>query len=276
MFGVDLRLGEQRPNGAVSGDVIFLHGFGDRIDNHDPLFQGWTRAGLRVVAFDYPSHGETTGLLSDLDLFEFTDLAELVVKVEEQTREDQNRPLFLAGWSTGGLLAIRMMQGPTLPQLGRPVAGVIAYAPGVSVYALPGDHGLITLESLTHDPNPPHKGPISPTSPLLKPLFGARLVANALLAQVEPFPTDVPALIFAGGDTDDVYAKTPDLKAWMIAQSDAGANITRIQCAGGRHELDNEAAPMGGQVRTASVDFAAAIVAKQTPGISPGGPCAPF
>src|SRR4051812_1989608 len=56
-----LRIGVMEPSGTPKADVLFLHGFADRFDNHLPLFETWRNAGLRVIAFDYPSHGETCG-----------------------------------------------------------------------------------------------------------------------------------------------------------------------------------------------------------------------
>ncbi|HVH42206.1 MAG TPA: hypothetical protein VM925_07670, partial [Labilithrix sp.] len=44
-----LRVGVMDPDGAPKADVLFLHGFADRFDNHLPLFERWREAGLRVV-----------------------------------------------------------------------------------------------------------------------------------------------------------------------------------------------------------------------------------
>ena len=67
--------------------------------------------GIRVVSFDLPSHGKTQGNhWDDLDWWSFDDLSRLVEVIDHETVEDQSRPLIIAGWSTGGLLAIRMEQ----------------------------------------------------------------------------------------------------------------------------------------------------------------------
>ena len=92
----------------IEADMLFLIGFGDRADNHGPLFNLMNEQGIRVISFDYPSHGESQ--CSNINLESFTSLSFLAQEIEEKTRENINRPLFLSGWSTGGLLALRMIQ----------------------------------------------------------------------------------------------------------------------------------------------------------------------
>ena len=89
------------------GDVLYFHGYGDTFENHLRLFKSITDAGLRVIAFDLPSHGRTSGgEWDDLDWFSFGDLADVAAVIDHETLEDSSRPLILAGWSTGGLLLI--------------------------------------------------------------------------------------------------------------------------------------------------------------------------
>ncbi len=58
---LSIRIGVAEPQGETHGDILFFIGFADRVDNHKPLFDAWTAAGFRVIAYDYPSHGETCG-----------------------------------------------------------------------------------------------------------------------------------------------------------------------------------------------------------------------
>lgn len=112
-----------------------------------------TDAGMRVIAFDLPSHGKSYGGVSDdLDWFSFTDLADVAVVIERETLEDSSRPLILSGWSTGGLLALRMAQSEKRSILSRYPSGLLLFAPAVSVPACVGDAFCqITNETLTHD-----------------------------------------------------------------------------------------------------------------------------
>jgi pimeloyl-ACP methyl ester carboxylesterase len=250
---VHLRVGTMTPRGTPKGDVLFLHGFSDRFDNHLPLFEGFRRAGLRVVAFDYPSHGETCG--RGLDRYRIKGIAELASFVEEHTRQADDRPLVVAGWSTGGLVAVRMLQAPSFA-LGREIRGAFLLAPGVDVKVLVGDKQIVTQETLTSHPNPPHRGPISPRSPLQTPLFATDLIVNARHARAASFPRDVPTFVVTGGEKEDVYANTRGVVTWVRARQDEGARVFGLTCPGGRHELDNEAEPMGGDVRANGVAFA--------------------
>lgn len=254
---VHLRIGTMTPSGPIKGDVLFLHGFSDRFDNHLPLFEQWRDAGFRVVSFDYPSHGESCG--RGLERYKIGGIARLASFVEKRTRPAEARPLVVAGWSTGGLVTVRMVQVPSLA-LERKIDGAFLLAPGVDVKLFVGDHQIVTEETLTHDPDPPHRGAISPKSPLQTPLFSADLMLNAKHARDEAFPRDVPTFVVTGGQDDDVYADTNGVVAWVEARQKEGARVFGSSCAGGRHELDNEAAPMRDDVRASGVSFATWVV----------------
>jgi alpha-beta hydrolase superfamily lysophospholipase len=273
---VHLRIGIMAPQGEPKGDVLFLHGFSDRFDNHLPLFEGWRRAGMRVIAFDYPSHGETCG--RGLDRYRINGIAKLASFVEKHTRPANDaRPFLLAGWSTGGLVSVRMLQSSGIA-LERPVAGAFLLAPGVDVRFLVGDKQIVTQETLTHDPNPPHRGPISPKSPLQTPLFAADLTLNAGHARKDAYPTKVPTFVVTGGEEEDVYADTKGVVAWVEARQKEGARVYGLGCKDGRHELDNEAAPMGPDVQKSGVEFASWVVggAAGEPPKSTSTVCTPY
>jgi len=270
---LNLRIGIQNPDGPVIGDVLYIHGFADRLDNHAPLFDAWTRAGLRVIAFDLPSHGEDSGSNNDLNYFNFEALVSLAAQVEEETKApetaDVKRPLILAGWSTGGLIITRLLQKSWLAGFSRPISGVILFAPGVSVRKFPWTFGNkigeVTLATLTHDPHPPHVGPIQPGSPFWSKLavgFAPRLVANSVLSQAEEYPLGLKTLVFSGGDAEDVYAKAWAVRGWVDEQNalrndENDANIISISCPHAMHEMDNELPEYGGvEVRETAVEFA--------------------
>ena len=252
---VHLRVGVFPAKGLPKGDVFYLPGFADRLDNHLPLFEAWSKAGLRVVSFDYPSHGESCG--RPLDRYGFEDLGRFADAVERHTREDATRPFVLSGWSTGGLVAVRTLQEGWL---GRAVKGVVLFAPAVAPRAIIGEAGFVTEGTLTRNPSPPHRGPITPKTPLATPLFAPKLLLNGALARHTHYPT-VPTLVVLGGDDTDRYVDIRGVDAWMRDVERDGGRIEGRRCAGGFHELDNEPAPMGPAVRSATSDFAGWIVA---------------
>jgi len=247
---VQLRIGEARPEAgrAVVGDVLFFHGFSDRMDNHRPLFEAWTRRGFRVVSFEYPSHGETCG--KSLAFHLYPSLARLAAQVERSTREDEQRPLLLAGWSMGGLLATRLLQG--LEPLSRPVTAAMLLTPGVAVHMFLGQ---VEAATLTRNPYPPHTGPIAPVRPSIFPI-AANLLWHADEAREERLPEGIPVLTVVGGVDEDVYAKSREVRTWVLEKRAEGAATSGLACAGGYHEIDNEPAPMGGEVCEALGRFA--------------------
>lgn len=260
-----LRVGEYLPPGPISGDVLYLPGFADRLDNHEPLFEEFNKQGFRVISFDYPSHGETFGEMNSLDYFSFSDLSHLAKYVEVKTQTDSRRPLVFAGWSTGGLLAIRMFQSNAFSSSARKPAGLILYAPGVSVHPLVGKWRVVTERTLTHNPRPPHLGSIKPKSPLEFPAFAAKLLTNAELAQLETLPANIPTLIFVGSPTADKYVKTQNVLKWTLSQRQKGVPIFGIQCPNAAHELDNEPTELGGaEVRFSSGYFLNLLLIHQT------------
>lgn len=270
---LDLRIGVQNPHGPVLGDVLYIHGFADRLDNHAPLFSEWNHAGFRVVSFDLPSHGENRGTYNDLNHFTFEKLAELAAQVEKATLVDPKRPLILAGWSTGGLLVVRIAQKNWASKFSRPVAGAILFAPGVSVRKFPWTFGnrlgMVTQDTLTHDPAPPHVGPIEPSTPFWSKLimgFSPDLMLNAALSKEQTYPAGLPTLVFIGGEHEDVYAKSHVVRAWVEEQNanreaEGAQNMVSIQCPHAMHEVDNELPEFGGvEVRRTAAAFAADVV----------------
>jgi alpha-beta hydrolase superfamily lysophospholipase len=253
---------------------LFLHGFSDRLDNHGPLFAEFNRAGLRVISFDLPGHGENSGHPNDINSWNFSSLAKLAAFIEKTVvLQTKIRPasFLLSGWSTGGLIAIRIAQGLGANELSRKISGLILFAPGVAVRPpweigektpdfMNGLVGHVTVDSLTHNLNPPHYGPISPESPVTQVRFGADLSLNALLARKEDFPARIPTLVFIAGEKEDHYADSRGLKDWVSRQQNHGKSVYSVVCEEGRHELDNELAPMGDIVRSLTAEFSSYVL----------------
>ncbi len=261
---VKLRVGIQDPEGEPVGDILYLHGFADRLDNHRALFDEWTSRGFRVISFDFPSHGDTSG--APINEFTFTKLAQVAHIVERETRVD-NRPLLVAGWSTGGLLALRMVQADTLPKFEREIKGLILFAPGVYVRNFVGQPSLeyplgeVTLETLTHDPHYSPAGELKPKSPGSHLWFALALRYNSILSQYQRLPTDLQTLIFVAGDHEDVYVRSRKLLKWSHWQILKGANIETVTLPGARHGVDFESIEFhGSMVRRRAGEFALEIL----------------
>lgn len=243
----------QTPDDGIKtkADMLFFIGFGDRADNHDPLFKLMNDQGIRVISFDYPTHGESR--CSHLDYENFTSLSDMAQEIESKTREDVHRPLIVSGWSTGGLLALRMIQNNYLSE--RFIQSMVLITPGVAVYNFVGGDGIIRERTLLQNPNPPHKGKPSPVSPFLAPIFATTLKFNSKLAREGHLPTYIPMLVLVAGEKLDKYVKTPVLKQWIKKGQTNKKNLYAFQCENSMHEMDNEINPIGLTVRNLIKDF---------------------
>ena len=246
-----IRVVSERPlDREPKGDVLFLTGFADRADNHGPLFRQITDAGFRVISFDYPSHGETQ--CWNLNFHDFSTLLTLTEFILHKPKFKSDRPLVLIGWSTGGLMAYRMVQRGYLPS--RQITGLVLLAPGIYVRKVPGEQGYVTLESLLSNPTPPHMGPIKPKSPLHYPLFGSTIVLNSVLARAQKVPK-LPTLMILGDTELDEYVETKKIIKWYKKIKTKNEHFEAFQCPGSKHELDNEIEPIGKSVRQKIVNF---------------------
>ncbi|HXH30893.1 MAG TPA: alpha/beta fold hydrolase [Bacteriovoracaceae bacterium] len=265
-FVHNIHYGVFDPASTPLGDVLYIHGYGDTFENHLPLFSAWTGKGLRVVAFDLPSHGKSAGgLRNDLNFYGFEELATLAGEVWRATSTGSNRPLFLAGWSTGGLLVTRMVQSEKMRKALPEISGVITFAPAVAPQTCVGNTFCqITNGTLTHAPELQNRS-IKPKSPFSRPVFASKLLANSQLAWHRPVKGDLPFLTFVASDTEDFYVKTPGVKLWIQSMNKKfGSSITGVQCPLARHELDNEPKEYGGdQVREMATDFFLKIIRQQ-------------
>lgn len=246
--GVNLHIGVYEAYGAAKMDAIYLPGYADVFTNHEELFDNLNQQGIRVISFDYPNHGKTeVTIWNDLNLTTFTELASYVEEVEQKTREDKTRPLALIGWSTGGLLATRILQGLGSLNKTRKITHAALITPGVSVYTCVGDKlCTITNRTLTHDQNLMDR-PISPLTPLTRPKFGAALMLNAHKSWENALPSKTKTLVFVAGDKTDKYAKSPQIKKWVEKQrSKFSSPVRAIQCNDAFHEMHNETNYYGG------------------------------
>lgn len=263
-----IRTAELRPALTPIADILYIHGYGDRFENHGSLFKAWADAGFRIITFDLPSHGESE---ESLDSYTFGRLAKLVRHLERETREDKDRPLFLAGWSTGGLIAVRTVQAKSFPKMKRKVSGLILITPGIAVRFFVGEWGVITERTLSSNPNPQHRREPSPVSPFLTPLFSMNMFfLNSPLAYYQSMPKDIPMLVFTADDQMDRYAVPEKTREWVIDQrNNSSVKVIGVECPNARHELDNElqpsSSPVGEEVIETSVMFAKIVVAKFDP-----------
>ncbi|MEZ4683444.1 MAG: alpha/beta fold hydrolase [Caldilineaceae bacterium] len=255
----EMRVGILAPDAPVA-DILFIHGHADRLDNHGALFTAWRAAGFRVIAFDLPSHGESNIL--PIDLYRVEDFAALAQLVEATTRDDPDRPLLLAGWSFGGLLATRIAQEPALlAGFSRQPAGLLLLTPAVTPYAFAGGDGIARLTTLTNNHYVVVAGPPSPAAPAQNPIFAGRLLWEARRAHSARLPQTIPTLIFAAGSTADWYVNAAGVIDWAQDQAMRGATVQLLQCPQAKHFIENEPYPIGPAVRQVATSFFQQVLA---------------
>jgi alpha-beta hydrolase superfamily lysophospholipase len=229
--------------------LVYLHGFADTADNHAPLLHAFAAAGYHVITFDYPGHGLSGG---EIRWWGLSDLADLVPEVlaEPRAHYAPGSPVVLAGWSTGATIALRVAQAwaPEVIPEGAKLAGVIAFAPAlparVVIHVNASD---LTSGDMKHAPRPV-------AVPVLGN-FAASITLESRLASAEGVPADVPTLILAGGDSEDLFANTAGTLKWVRA---AAPNVVGYQCAGAKHGIEFEPRS-GGAAQALAVEFAGSL-----------------
>ncbi len=257
-----VRIVESTPLKPVA-DLVFLHGHADRADNHQELFAAWRQAGLRVLAPDLPSHGDTS--TRPIDAWSTADLAALIGTLDRAAGH-ADRPLMLAGWSYGGLVITRILQEPAhLAALARPPSAAVLLSPAVAPLPFTGGDGIARGATLTHTLDPPVAGPPRPVSPLLNPIFTIRLLGEAWAARAGTPATDVPVLVVVAGAETDWYVDAPAVERWAQGWRTAGHRVELLVCAGARHAVDLEPWPVGPTVRTRTAEFLAGTTGTTIP-----------
>ncbi len=184
--------------------------------------------------------------------------------MEQVISPNERKPLLLAGWSFGGILASYILQDRETRESFPKVSGLILYAPMVAPKPC-GKSFLCQLsnETLTHDASLWERE-LKPKSALEHLPFGAKILLQSSFSWKLPFPADLQTLIFASAQ-GDAYVQTSSVLRWVGAhRSNYVSRMSGFHCELARHELDNELLEFGGEfVRDISRDFAIKIAQGQ-------------
>ncbi len=245
------------PTSPPIADIFFVHGLGDKYTNHRSLFEYWNASGIRVISFDLPSHGGTTG--RSINSWSISELARIVPEIETDVRSylsDNNIPLYLAGYSIGGLVATRIVQLKKHHFFSGAIGGLILINPAIYSRLLLGEFGTITNQTLTHDQTL-FEREILPRSIWDTFWFDFEILAAQSDARNDLIPTDLSVLLFLSDN--DYYTVPSKILNWsktqiIPAKREAGFNT--FQCIGAMHELDNELLAYGSNfLREATVKY---------------------
>ncbi|MBY0471761.1 lysophospholipase [bacterium] len=268
--------------GPIQANVLFLHGYGDCSENHPELFDAWVEKGYRVISFDYPGHGKSQGMYNYLNYFNFHDLAKMAVGAVNFVEKDEERPLILAGWSTGGLLALRLAQLDSMKHFKTTPSALVLLDPAISPKLIVGNRiGRITRETLTSNPEGLKACPVNPQFPLLHARFSSSLLWNSTVPknlvndvsnffgwdfkwQDQQLSPDFPTLIVMADPKYDRYVNFEPAKDWAFKQVLRNfADITMYQCHDAFHAVDVEPRGIGTVVRRMAADFPTSVLNRE-------------
>lgn len=257
---VEIRYGhlEASPDVPFKGNILYYEGLGDSMLNHDPLFSVLTKAGFRVIAFDYMGQGGSAGSMNNTTIKNINELGDQVLGL--LCRKDQNEQCKynIVGWSTGGLAAYRMAHKSKDKNL----KSVVLLAPGIAPNYLVGE-GLfnwpideITLRTLTNNRfdglNDPHEDPVRPNTPVIIPKFAYNLATTARIARLFwKIPKEIPGLVLLSGK-DDTYVNAK-LTHKVLKRKAPHFQVKQYEKA--LHEIDNEVEAIAANVRRTILNF---------------------
>ena len=238
------------------GNLLFLEGFADSFLNHAPLFEQLSRAGYRVVVFDFMGQGGSGGSMentriaspwSQLKIASIADQAWDLYRRKEG--EFANRKILLA-WSTGGMAAYEMARR-------KDADAVILIAPAIAPALIVGDQMRVTIDTMTQVDysNPavsnPHVDGITPLSPLLVPGFAANIQATGLLARHWKIPAEIPGVVLLTGKLDRYIIPEQVRKAIRSNAPQFGI----VDFPDSMHEVDNELPSIQAKAFATILDF---------------------
>jgi len=264
-----IRVGSFDARRSDRATVIYLHGFADTYDNHEAMLTSLHRAGMRVISYDYPGHGKSTGALWAWDIKRVAGIVREILNSREFTEGpnavNRRLPVILAGWSTGATIAIRTAQswGSDVVPEDMHLAGVIAIAPAMIASPIVGNGwsrlGMwVKPEDLTRNPRAIKYGPRPSTTVLEAGWFVLSLERASIAAKVGDHP-QIPTLVLLADNDKDFFSFPGMAKGW-IESAGAGNPVFGYQCPGGYHGLEFEPDGIGALTLRLSTEFAESVV----------------
>jgi alpha-beta hydrolase superfamily lysophospholipase len=232
--------------GAPTAAVLFAHGFAESAMRHAPTLEAFARAGIAAYAYDLRGHGRSPGSRGFIrrfdDLLDASSLARAWVAADSP-----GVPLFLMGYSLGGLVSVRSAERDPAG-----LAGVVLVAPGFEIAGdLPaivrrlgtvvGDiapHVPVAQLRLKHlRPDEPRAASLLevllPRDPLIPARTAAELIRASDAALAGAREWRVPTLV-VHGDLDRVV---PLACARRFVERATQADTTLDVIPGGHHDL---------------------------------------
>lgn len=238
--------------------LLFVHGFAERARRHEATLAVLASRGIAAFAFDLHGHGSAAGTRDYVG--DFTRLvADTAVRRREVARALPGVPLFIAGFSMGGLVALRSAADDAAG-----IAGTILIAPGFDpagsapralkrLGVLVGRYvPFFPVARVDFRPYDAVAGENGRRTRTIAARTAAELMRASSAALTEAPQMRVPTLVFHG-DRDRLASARGSRR---FAQRFGGGDITLRIVPGGEHELLRE--PTGELVREEMIAWIAA------------------
>ena len=261
-YGSKIMVGTYAHRAKDSATVIYLPGYADTFNNHEDLLSQLHDAGVRVISFDYPSHGQSDGGIWAWDIQDVASIIKAVLSSPSlnsgELAINRKLPVILVGWSTGATMAIRTAQTwhPHVIPADLRLAGIVAFAPGLPVQLAVG-HGYSRLgtkvkaEDLTRNARAIKYAPM-PESTLASGPFALSLFTTSVAAKVMSAPA-IPTLVFVADNDKDFFVNANSSATWV--QNSPETPTFGFQCEGAYHGLEFEPDGIGELTRLLTLEF---------------------
>ena len=132
--GLELFYRRWRPDGAPKAVLLIVHGHGEHSGRYTNVANRFVPRGYSVYAFDLRGHGRSQGKRGALE--GFGEFREDVREFLDLVRKLEPAPVFLAGHSLGGLIALNYVLRGSDGLVGVVASGPVLSPPGISPFLL--------------------------------------------------------------------------------------------------------------------------------------------
>nr|WP_295901517.1 alpha/beta fold hydrolase [uncultured Bdellovibrio sp.] len=261
------------------GCVLYLEGLADSVANHSALFNKLSKAGYRVIFFDYMGQGGSQGSMNNTRIvaplsssLQISTQAKFIWdrysnrKDEYFGRDCSQSKKMVVGWSTGGLATYGLAHEGWAD-------AVVLVAPGIHPKKFVGEAAaspklMFTLDQVISERTltrnkfeksfNPHVDPIKPISPAVVPLFATNLLLSSEFSQGWEIPKKIAGLVFLSG-VEDTYV---DRLATEKTLKKKASHFKVIAYNGALHEIDNEIPEVANDMHEKTVQFFDSFLAK--------------
>lgn len=193
------------------GDIFYLPSLFNNPSESQDLLEQWVEMGFRVISIKHRN-------------LKIEDSLEDLQEVEELTRIRQEVPIFVAGWSKGGLTALRLLQSE-IDFGGRTLKGIVVFAPFIGA-AL----GQFSPDLIHDDPRSKPETNVS-----LSEIYN--LLNNGFAVRNKK-QKNIPILAFIPGE--DMHVDPSVTLDWVNWRYYLGYEIYPYFCPEGYHEVQHE------------------------------------